>query len=283
MSEKQSKEIEVITKALSSAGIKVDENGTIVFPNWCRSVKIDVGLSFTAKMSFEWLERQQNDLMVFAFEPVLPNIQIIQSKILNHKDSDRLVKRLVLLPLALGNQCGMRDFYFTQDTAQSSLLVPRKAKIGSIEAVEVVTLDGFMSMIPNEKFPLIEHLKTDCQGTDLDVIHGAGDSISRFICITAEAEVANYRQSRNSLRGIRKHLMAYGFEQVNSRDPLRIFVGDFIKRFEWMHSFFLLIRRNPTQIQTVSKSGIDFEVQDPTFLNTKVDLPLRHIQIFQEG
>jgi FkbM family methyltransferase len=283
LSEKQSKEIEGITKALSGAGIQVDEKGTIVFPDWCKVVKIDVGLSFTAKMSFEWLERQQKDLMVFAFEPVLSNIQIIHSKILNHKDSDRLLKRLVLLPLALGKEWGMRDFYFTQDTAQSSLLAPRKAKIGTIEAVEVVTLHGFMSMIPNEKFPLIDHLKTDCQGTDLDVIDGAGESISRFICITAEAEVANYRHSRNSLRGIKKHLMAYGFEQINRRNPLRIFVGDFIKRFDWLHRFFLRIKRNPTQIQRVNKSGIGFEVQDPTFLNTKIDLPLRHIQIFQEG
>jgi FkbM family methyltransferase len=277
------KEITAITHHLNAAGINVDQSGKIIFPEWCKSLKIDVGLSSTAKMSFEWLNRQQDDLIIFAFEPVLSNIQKIQSQILNHKDPNWLKQRLILLPLALGEQYGIRNFYLTQDTAQSSLLVPKKAELSSIEAVEVVTLEAFMSLVPKNAFPLVDHLKTDCQGTDLDVILGAGDSVVRFVCITAEAETANYKNSRNNLKGIRQQLETFGFDQINSRHLTRILIGDFIKRFSWLHKLYLLLRKTPLHNQKVNRFGITFEVEDPTFVNTKVDLPPRQIYIYQNG
>lgn len=283
MKDEKHKEITAITHHLNAAGIHVDQRGNIVFPEWCKSLKIDVGLSFTAKMSFDWLNRQQDDLIVFAFEPVLANIQKIQSQILNHTDHNWLKQRLILLPLALGEQYGIRNFYLTQDTAQSSLLVPKKAELSSVEAVEVVTLEAFMSLVPRETFPLVDHLKTDCQGTDLDVILGAGDSISRFICITAEAETTNYKNSRNNLKGIRRKLETSGFAQINPRHPTRILIGDFIKRFSWLHKLYLLLRKTHLESHKVNSFGITFEVEDPTFMNTTVDLPHRQIYIYQNG
>lgn len=283
MKDEQYKERTAITHHLIAAGINVDQSGKIIFPEWCRSLKIDVGLSSTAKMSFEWLNRQQDDLIVFAFEPVMSNIQKIQSQILNQKDPNWLKQRLILLPLALGEQYGIRNFYLTQDTAQSSLLVPKKAELISVEAVEVVTLGALMSLVPKETFPLVDHLKTDCQGTDLDVILGAGDSIARFMCITAEAETTNYKNSKNNLKGIRKHLDNSGFVQINPRHPTRILIGDFIKRFGWLHKLYLLLRKTPLESQKINSFGFTFEVEDPTFVNTKVDLPHRQIYIYQNG
>jgi FkbM family methyltransferase len=283
LKDEQYKEITAITHHLIAAGINVDQSGKIIFPEWCRSLKIDVGLSSTAKMSFEWLNRQQDDLIVFAFEPVMSNIQKIQSQILNQKDPNWLKQRLILLPLALGEQYGIRNFYLTQDTAQSSLLVPKKAELISVEAVEVVTLGALMSLVPKETFPLVDHLKTDCQGTDLDVILGAGDSIARFMCITAEAETTNYKNSKNNLKGIRKHLDHSGFVQINPRHPTRILIGDFIKRFGWLHKLYLLLRKPPLESQKINSFGFTFEVEDPTFVNTKVDLPHRQIYIYQNG
>jgi FkbM family methyltransferase len=285
MFEADSLEEQVLRKHLRAANVRFDSKGSIELPSWCRSVKVDVGLSFNAKMTFEWLERQPEDLVVFAFEPVQFNIQQIQAKMRLHPDPEWLYERLILLPIALGKEFGKRSFYVTHDTGQSSLLRPTKATVELVEMVEVVTLQAFNSLISLENMPYIDYLKTDCQGADLDILQGAGPSISRFVCITSESETANYEGSQNSLRHTKDYLSGFGFTQINPRNAIRVLVGDFIKRFDWLHAIVsALYRKNVGQKESV-RPGLTLEVEDPTYINTDVlvNISGRTISVFQKG
>lgn len=284
MHEPRKLEIEALRGHLSASAVEFEPNGTIRLPVWCRSVKVDVGLSFNAKMSFEWIQRQPNDLLVFAFEPVPENLKQIKAKMQSHPNQAWIRSRLILLPLALADKFGRQNFYVTQDTGQSSFLKPTKASIKEIEQVEVVTLKSLLSLIPVEKMPYIDYLKTDCQGTDLDVLRGAGDAITRFIAITSESETANYKGSINGICQIRKYLTGFGFVQINSRNPLRALIGDLIKRFDWLHTLFVIARKAKVESGRLTIAGISMEVEDPTFLNSMLTPPLgRQISIFQKG
>jgi FkbM family methyltransferase len=284
MLEAESLEVQVLRKHLRAANVSFDPNGSIHLPSWCRSVKIDAGLSFNAKMSFEWLERQPEDLVVFAFEPVQSNIQQIQAKMQAHPDPEWLYQRLILLPIALGKEFGKREFFVTHDTGQSSLLRPTKATIELVQIVEVVTLQAFNSLISLEDMPFIDYLKTDCQGTDLDILRGAGSSITRYVCITSESETANYQGSQNSLRHTKNFLSGYGFTQVNSRNTIRVLVGDFIKRFDWLHALVSTLYRKSVGQKNI-RPGLTIEVEDPTYVNTDVLVHLsdRTVSAFQRG
>lgn len=284
MLEPRDLELEVLRRNLQASNVQFESSGTIRLPGWCNSVKVDVGLSFNAKMSFEWIERQPHDLLVFAFEPVPANVGQIKAKMQSHPDPAWISSRLILLPLALADKFGSQEFYVTQDTGQSSFLKPTKASIREIEQVEVVTLECLLSLISVERMPQIDYLKTDCQGTDLDVLRGAGDAITRFIAITSESETANYKGSINGIRQIRKYLAGFGFTQINGRNPLKALIGDLIKRFDWLHSLFVLIRKQKVESGQITVAGLSIEVEDPTFLNSMLTPPLgRQISIFQKG
>jgi len=285
MLETGSTEKQVLRKHLQAASVRFDSKGNICLPSWCRSVKVDVGLSFNAKMSFEWLERQPEDLIVFAFEPVKANIQQIKAKMQSQPNQRWINERLILIPLALGKEFCVREFFVTDDTGQSSLLRPTKAPIALVQTVEVVTLHAFTALIPEEQMPYIDYLKTDCQGTDLDVLLGAGPSIKRYVCITSESETANYQGSQNGLRRTKAYLSSLGFAQINSRNPLRILVGDFILRFSWLHS--IVVRLKPKDTVSIKQITPEFtaEVEDPTFINSNVSVSMlnRTISAFQRG
>jgi FkbM family methyltransferase len=283
--EADSLEVEVLRTHLRAANVSFDQNGNIHLPSWCRSVKIDAGLSFNAKMSFEWLERQPEDLVVFAFEPVQSNINQIQARMQSHPDPEWIYERLILLPLALGNEFCKREFFVTHDTGQSSLLRPTKAEIELVEMVEVVTLQAFNSLISLQDMPYIDHLKTDCQGTDLDILRGAGPSIARYACITSESETANYEGSQNSLRHTRDYLSGFGFTQINSRNAIRILVGDFIKRFDGLHTIVRAFYGKNVGQKEIVRPGLTIEVEDPTYINPDVlvNISDRTISVFQRG
>lgn len=130
----------------------------------------------------------------------------------------------------------------------------------------------------------IDYLKTDCQGTDLNVPRGAGDAITRFIEITSKSETANYKGSVNGIRQIRKYLAGFGLVHIKSRNPLKALIGDLIKRFDWLHTLFVLTRKAKGESGRITIAGISMQVEDPTFLDSMLTPPLgQQISIFQKG
>ena len=89
---------------LKKSGIKFS-NGKIKIPNWCKRIKIDIGLSENAPQTRIWLENQK-DLLVFGFEPVKQNYDTIlkgNSKFSNRLDPKFIGKKTFIINCALGN------------------------------------------------------------------------------------------------------------------------------------------------------------------------------------
>ena len=83
---------------LKKSGIKFINN-KIKIPDWCKRIKIDIGLSENAPQTRVWLENQ-DDLLVFGFEPVKQNYHKIlcgKSKFSNKLDPKYIGKKKHLL------------------------------------------------------------------------------------------------------------------------------------------------------------------------------------------
>jgi FkbM family methyltransferase len=203
-------------------------------PENIKRIKIDVGLSYSAPQSEVWLSHEP-DLFVFGFEPHPESAQCIKNGSIVQKPghgkplSDENAKRFCLIPVALGNVSAptTMDFYMmNNDCGTSSLFAPNATSLGGIKQivqVPVHNLSEFLDSFPWERFPHIEYLKIDAQGSDLDILKGAGRYLSeRFIYITAEPDQEMYLGAKNSVQDITDFMTSVGFTRVfnkNTSDP----------------------------------------------------------------
>lgn len=211
-----------LTGVLENVGIEV-RAGKIVLPPWCERVKLDVGLSSNAPQAATWLERDPG-LLVFGFEPVSENIEHIRRGSSPHRqriDPQLVGARFFPIPIALGaaSQPTTKRIYVTSiDTGCSSLLRPRTFEVGYEEEVAVWPLSSFLQMFPFEDMNYIDHLKTDCQGTDLEILRGADYYLRHVLAVTAECEDKRYLGSRNSKRSMGAFMAAQGFIRLVPRE-----------------------------------------------------------------
>jgi hypothetical protein len=209
----------------------------IKFPNNISCVKIDVGLSYNAPQSQVWLEHDPN-LFVFGFEPNPECVQTLYNGNIQKKHpahgtpikQDYLDNRFCLLPVALGNvkePIKMPFYQMQNDCGTSSLYEPIDSTIGPVKNimhVQVFSLKHFFDVFCWDKFKYIEYLKIDAQGSDYDILVGAGDYLKeRVVYITAEPECSQYANSNhNNTQNIQNYLESQGFERVshpNTTDP----------------------------------------------------------------
>ena len=171
-------------------------------PDYCTHVKLDIGLSYAAPQSQIWLNKEPN-LMVFGFEPNPEAVkQILEGKPKsspNHFDS--LEKKYInncqfhLLPVALSNvekEETMKFYVNKNDCGTSSLFKHDEIRLGKIKSVidvSVTNLKIFFDDFPWEKFEYIDYIKIDAQGSDLNILKGAGNYLSdKVVYVTAEAD-----------------------------------------------------------------------------------------------
>jgi FkbM family methyltransferase len=249
---------------LLKSGIKFDEAGFIKIPDWVKRVKIDIGLSDGAPQSAKWLE-QENDLMVFGFEPNSNNCLSIKKR-----DSlwsttihpNHINKKFFLIECALANVKEMKlsKFYNTSnDPGCSSLLEPKEFEVGTVSEVQTWSLNHFFEYFPFNKIPFVDFIKTDCQGSDIDVIRGCSQYMNRVAIFTCEADDTRYHQSFNTMEEIKKEFTKFGF----------VLYKNYMK--------------NLSKIIGPRLKYIDTE--DPTFINRKLrnDIALNKIRAYQKG
>lgn len=284
MEEITSENQSLLLDQIEVAGIKVDRTAQrIRLPGWCNSVKIDVGLSHNAPMTTEWLRRQPDGLVVFCFEPLEGNIQSSKNKISKLIEANGIKSRAVFLQFALGKTEGIKRMYVTPDTGQSSLLEPLKADVIGLEKVRVIRLASLLRLIDWDETPRIDFLKTDCQGTDIEVLLGAGEFLAKIAIVTSEAESSSYRGARHNGKSILRLLKSKGFKLLNPRPAYRVFIGDFIKKNDLIHNLYLK-RIAKTPAATKHHEG-SISTEDPTFLNKDFEqlVNLGEITAFQKG
>ena len=204
---------------LLSAGINL-QNGKIVLPEWCRRVKIDIGLSENAPQSESWL-KDDDELVVFGFEPVSTSCQTIlngSSKFPIKLSLERIRKSFFLIPIALTDKKGPSKLVFNitqNDPGCSSTLEPLTFDVNRTEVVNAYSLSDFLDYFDFDgKVNIISYVKTDCQGYDINVLKGAEEYLDRIACYTCEIETEQYKDSyKNNLFEFKKIFDRNSFKQ----------------------------------------------------------------------
>lgn len=114
-------------------------------------------------------------------------------------------------------------FYETKNhSACSSIYEPYQFPYSSY-TVPIVPLKRILDFFPFEVYPVIDYIKIDAQGADLDILKGMGHYLKeRVICVTAEPEQNAYKNTNNSIEEILSFMQQQGFKRMkNSRveDP----------------------------------------------------------------
>jgi FkbM family methyltransferase len=265
------------------SGLEISQRGVLVLPSWVHRVKIDVGLSYSASNSIQWLRSDPN-LLVLGFEPHPESRIRLRSHIASLADSTDLSRRLVVIPLALGSERGKANLHVTaQDYASSSLLAPKNYPTTGNVTVDVFRLSDVLKVIPFEKVGRVDYLKLDCQGMDLSILKGAGANLQRVALVTAEAENLEYLGPSNDIRSLVRFMQSQGFVWINKRSYIRIALGHLLSRTKFTRR--MGIRLPVRVLPSVASSELNVIVEDPTFVNTRyaAEVSSGKISGFQQG
>jgi FkbM family methyltransferase len=195
-------------------------DGKIEIPAYIQHIKLDIGLSYSAPISQYWLTHE-DDLLVFGFEPNPEAVaSIVQGATKRHKDHGNplekkfIGKNFFLIPCALGLSSNSTiNFFVTEnDCGCSSIYSPKYFDVKQIIDVPIFALSDFFDVFPFDTHPVIEYIKIDAQGSDLDIVKSAGSYLAeRVIYITLEAENAQYENTVNSCQDIENYMQSIGF------------------------------------------------------------------------
>lgn len=238
-----------------------DEKGAIHLPKWVRRVKIDIGLSCNAPQAKVWLENNQ-DLFVIGIEPNRRNILNIltgMSGFPNRIDWDAVSKKMYLLPYAVSNRQGNQSIEFFDtvgDGGQSSVLKPKLFGIKNTYHVKTIMLSSLIQGIISGGQSFIEHIKSDCQGYDLEVLKSAGKWLTHVAMYTFEFEPSQYHGACQDFEEYDGILTAAGFVLLTDKS-----------------------------IEEFGLANNDIKVEDPTYVNKRYLSLLRQhkTSIYQVG
>jgi len=205
-------------------------DGKIAIPSNIKHIKLDIGLSYSAPMSQYWL-MHEDDLWVFGFEPNPESVQSVLRGAPQRGDWPLAVEKkfigtqFFLIPCALGeHRCDSVDFYVTaNDCGCSSLYKPVYLPIQKIITVPVFPLTDFFELFPFDTHPIIEYIKIDAQGSDLDIIKSGGKYIQQHVVyVTLEPENVQYEGTTNAHADIEQYMCSIGFmpyQSPHTTDP----------------------------------------------------------------
>lgn len=217
-------------KLFISGILPLRADGKIAIPENMKHVKLDIGLSHCAPHSQRWLMRE-DDLVVFGFEPYPASVQsILQESTRQSPGCPVLEKRFLgarffLIPCALGlSENSIVTFYVTgNDCGCSSLYAPKEFPIERVIEVPIFPLSVFFDMFPFDTHPVIDYIKIDAQGSDLNIAKSAEHYLAEHVIyITLEAEDAQYEGTVNAETDIDAYMRSIGFIRYYStctKDP----------------------------------------------------------------
>jgi hypothetical protein len=73
----------------------------------------------------------------------------------------------------------------------------REFKVKKTEIVPIFALFHFLELFPFDAIEYIDHIKTDVQGADTDVVRGISKYISKILALTSELETNQFLKSNN--------------------------------------------------------------------------------------
>lgn len=260
-------------------------------PSWAKRVKLDVGLGPNAPMMRQWLKEDQH-LFVIGVEASSQNV----SSVVSILESEGLAKRAWVLQCGLGERNAVGKLQLAADPGQSSFISHKgtnQKHIQLFESVNIVSLDSLLCRVDFGRLNRIDYLKTDCQGTDLEVLKGAKKSLERVAVVTCEAWAPNYRSRRpDKTLVISSFLKANGFSPVQ-RSPRFVvalhnsifyrITGSIVEPYLVAIQEFLKKNRM-IPINSSQDAGTNFAT-DPTYVNQRFlgDLNSGAVNYWQNG
>lgn len=163
----------------------LDDNNKFIIPPYINHIRIDVGLAGNAPNSALWLE-ETNDRFVFGIEPLEIHHQ--------HLKQYDFGERFLLIKGAISNTPSptKQTFYHLHNTGGSSFLEPKdESHLKKKEIINTFSLEFLLDHIPWDRFEYIEHIKTDCEGTDYEAIKSIGRYLPRVGAISSEVSLNN--------------------------------------------------------------------------------------------
>jgi len=207
------------------------KDNKIFIPERFKKVKLDVGLSINAPHAEVWIENEE-DLLVIGFEPS----SLCHDSFTNHNEEmslkypnytfvnpNKIFNSFYPLKCALSNgEPRHQTFYTTgNDLGCSSLYEPTYFPIIQTEEVSVINLKEFFDLFPWEQISYIDQLKIDTQGSDYEVLLGAGDYLNNVVYITLENSTHNQYKKEDDYHKFDSYLKQFNFiktqeEGINS-------------------------------------------------------------------
>jgi len=175
--------------------------------------------------------------MVYAFEPLRKNIQLIQNNI-----SKYTISTIIPVEIALSNSKGEAEFYVSSGrpndvevaeewdfgNKSSSLLQPNKTiEVHPwLEFKENVTVqtDTLANFVEENNISCIDFIHMDVQGAELMVLEGAKGFISNIKMIWLEVENIELYKNQPLATDVEMFLSTYGFVKV--KDTVNQIAGD---------------------------------------------------------
>lgn len=179
-----------------------------------KSVIVDVGCRWGFAEKFLKCD-DLSQIEIYGFDP-----DIKECNRLNNYYEDIGAGAIKCVPIALGQKEGVERLYITKEPACSSLYKPNEGLINDFPALECIRLVGeelinvtkLKTWMNLNKIEIIDYLKIDTQGSELDVLVGAGDELFNVSCIDIEVEFNEIYEGQPLFSDVDKYLRGYGFE-----------------------------------------------------------------------
>jgi hypothetical protein len=194
-------------------------------PSWVRRVRLDIGLSYSAPISQQWLSQAEAedcaDLIVIGVEPNPQSCASICRFGSPHWTSlqPRYIRegRFLLLPCALGDVPPAAAAVVTMplhvtanDPGCSSLFRPVDFEVLHVAQVPVFAAEDIVRLLPLDV--RVDYVKIDAQGADTEILRSFHETLAaRGLRVTAEAEDVQYANTRNSEKDIARVMTSAGF------------------------------------------------------------------------
>lgn len=198
-----------------------------------KNIRLDVGCAATAPNSALWILADPK-IEVVAFEPDMRSVNILRKgKITNqYLDKPRVIKnkRIIyfkkkilkkfkkknfkLYACAIDNVLSPKnkEFYHVEkkNYGCSSLIKPIASKLGiKTDFKKKVKVYPLRHFLKKNKFDVIEMLKTDTQGNDLNVLKSAGSFIEKIVFIQSEYWTNQDYEGEKSKKDSRNEIIDY--------------------------------------------------------------------------
>lgn len=188
------------------------------------NVRLDIGLSHNAPNAAVWCKSFPRTLVI-GIEPNRFNMARISRFGIWSKSYGKRIRRFkpknfhpIMCAIDDVSNPVMREFYHVRgDSGTSSLLRPQKKflethrySVREVSKVPCVPLASILEVLLVH-FPVIELIKVDTQGKDLDVLKSAGSLIQKVKRIVAEVDTFDQYEDSPDKKDIFVYLESQGF------------------------------------------------------------------------